>query len=182
MTYSYGYCIETGCGERFVKMSSAQKWCENHGHVAQYLSKSLAAIVCPVCQKKLMPFNKQQRFCSNQCMVTAKNIRRKAEREKKDKKLAALRRKGRICACSVKFVPLTPHQKRCEDCIILEKFGPLNEGKDEQIPCIRCKWASPLKEATFGVECTIGRWLLCKPLSRGAKPYEVRDEALDITA
>ena len=182
MAFNYGYCIETGCGERFVRMNTSQRWCEKHGKIAQSLANSPAPIVCPVCQKKLIPFNKQQKFCGNQCVATDKKMRRRAEREKKDKNLADLRKKGRICPCSVKFIPINPNQKRCQNCIVLEKHGPLGNNKDEQIPCVKCKWAAPLKEATFGVECTIGRWLICKPLSRGAKPYEVRDEALDITA
>lgn len=173
----HGFCVEPGCGDKFRRVSGNQRFCEKHSHHSKYLANVGKPGKCLMCEQ---PFSVQwggQTYCGAQCRDASRNLRRKKSRLKNKKKLCFL-----MCECGNEFQKRIITQKRCDVCIIKEKTTPIGDNKIEQkhsgIPCGACKYSAPNKDATFGIECTINRWLICKPLSFGAKPYE----ALDSTA
>lgn len=178
--YRHGFCVEPECGVKFHRVSANQRFCEKHSYQAKYLASWGKQTKCLMCEQPFVVQHGGQLYCQAQCKEAARNLRKKKARQKKEKSMRVRLK----CACGSSFTPKVPTQKRCDSCIIRKKVEEIAAAKspviktDDALPCSRCKHSAPNMSATFGVECTINRWLLCKPLNVGAVPYE----ALDSTA
>lgn len=180
MEYRHGFCVEPGCGEKFYRTSHNQRYCFKHNSLAKNIARSGREAKCAMCEQPFSPKTSGQVYCQDQCKKAARNLRKKQARaaKKKPTKKVLL-----FCSCGEAFYAKVHGQKRCPDCIESRREVEKQErtwasSKDSGLPCSRCRHSKPNKDATFGIECTIGRWLICKPLNLGARPYE----ALDSTA
>lgn len=178
--YDYGYCIEPGCGERFVRKSDTHKKCEAHG----YIAKSMQRVVlkekkCPHCLRRFQTAKKEKIYCSSQCRDRA----RSRNQGKGLSKSASEIKRGNCVKCGVQFFVDFESQDRCSACFRSARVANTTPTiLDNDLPCHKCVHSKPNRDATFGVECTIGWWLRCKPLRLGAKPKEVRIEKMDASA
>jgi hypothetical protein len=181
--FYYGYCVEAGCGERFVRKSHCHRFCEKHSRILKDISKQIAPTKCKLCERVFTGKVKNALYCTEACSRAASNLakQKKRAKEKKKKKIDYA-----ACGCGTLFKKQTANQIRCGECSRKKRDGsstnPLRASSKHELPCFMCKHSKPNRDATYGIECSIGFWLRCKPLLPGAKPLEVRDEALDITA
>lgn len=193
MGFEYGYCLVEGCGERYVRENRMQKYCPTHLYKNQQPEvKKKAAIKCQVCKKSFVPKAANAKFCGDAC-YTANKVIKKREYRKKNKKKALGTFGAKHCvSCGLKFNKVEPLQTMCAPCNIKPKAGAVSfkpgktmapiKRRASDLPCFDCKHSKANQAATYGIECSIGFWLRCKPLNPGVKPLEVRDEALDVTA
>lgn len=175
-----GACVEPGCGETFYRVSANQRFCEKHAAILKSMpSKGPRSINCSVCRKSFSSNIVNKVYCSKKCKDVSKRDRKLAENGQ-SKPLGS--RRLRCSDCDKLFYCNYESQTRCSKCNgrLAQLVKP--PASRDDLPCLKCVHSAPNKDATFGVECTIGWWLKCKPLSLGAKPKEVRREALDSTA
>lgn len=174
---NWGFCIEPGCGDRFVRKSSSHRRCEYHSNVNKDMrNSSYEPRECLNCKKTFSPKHRTQKNCSKACVASWERIR---------DKLRCRSLPDINCEeCGSKFGPFSKAQKICVNCTREKEFSVarIKPADRSDIPCFKCQHAALNKEATFGVECTIGWWMRCKPFMPTAKPLKVRDEALDSTA
>lgn len=174
---NWGFCIEPGCGDRFVRKSSSHRRCEYHSRISKDMrASSYEPRECLNCKKTFSPKSSQQKNCSKACVVSWERIR-----DKLKKRIL----KDIDCEeCGQKFGPFSRTQKVCVNCSRERELyaAKMRTVGHSNIPCFHCQHGALNKVATFGVECTIGWWLKCKPFMPTAKPLKVRDEALDSTA
>lgn len=177
MAFDYGYCIEPGCGERFVKYATQQRHCDRHTIAIKKLKTECAkSMKCKLCEKVFTPRNAASCYCSGACSLNA----RQARSRKKKNKTSNYNKTLQCAKCETWFKQKHHSQYACSVCLTPGVVRDVP--KTGTLPCHRCKHSKENKEATYGIECTIGFWLRCKPLNLGAKPLEVRSEAMDSTA
>lgn len=175
-----GACIEPGCGESFYRVSANQKFCEKHAVIGKAMAtKGPRSISCAVCRKQFSSHIANKAYCSEKCRDVASRDRKLASKGMQ-KPLGSKRL--RCCDCDKLFYCDYASQTRCAKCNGRLAQPTRPTATKDDLPCLKCVHSAPNKYATFGVECTIGWWLRCKPLNLGAKPKEVRREALDPTA
>lgn len=178
--YRHGFCVEPECGVKFHRVSANQRFCEKHSYHSRHFAHWEKQTKCLMCEQPFVVQHGGQLYCQEQCKKAARNLRKKKTRQKKE---SAMKLKAK-CGCGSLFTPRVNTQKRCDQCIVKQKVEEIASAREQAkpvdpgLPCSMCKHSAPNKAATFGIECTINRWLICKPLNIGAMPYE----ALDSTA
>ena len=176
--YRHGFCVEPACGVKFYRHTPTQRFCEKHSAQSKHLASWGKQTKCLMCEQTYVVKHGGQLYCGDQCKMASRNLRKKLRRQEARKRKPKTTAK---CDCGAGFKPRVHGQKRCDNCIFKDKmhtFSAPPKPKDDGLPCLRCKHSKTNTAATFGFECTIGRWLTCKPLNPGAMPYE----ALDSTA
>ncbi|MGA1354534.1 MAG: hypothetical protein ACO32I_07160 [Candidatus Limnocylindrus sp.] len=156
-------CQREGCGATYMPTGGNQKYCEQHNHTATLMTRKHTQRVCENCGAKFLPHASIQTMCSGKC-----------RQEHDARQRLEARREGygeKVCkACGVTFVPMTPHNIRCQRCT-KRVVSPVKPAKPK-VPCATCMHGRETDQAELGVECTAGLWLQCKPLAGAALRVE----------
>lgn len=160
-----------GCAERHPATKLATNGtCSNkcYKRVARALaSATRPPVFCCQCGGEFRPAAPNQRGCSERCRTLLNNDRWRVRRIE----LAAEREAARKATEAAALAALMAENNQIVK-------GRKQLAKNQvSIPCFACKHWEALEGSSFGGQCVIARWRVCKPLTEGATPYEMRDDA-----
>lgn len=190
-------CIE--CGKRFRAISSRAILCGGPCRTARTARlarerlgfDALGRVRCECCGITFTKRSHNQKMCGNGCrqrMVYQKRAERQKEARAKweakyGKTYPNFIKQGHPGNQFVRKYDTEEEQREARNArrrvsgdgerraVRPVKVSAVVNFETEVLPCESCRHWKPMKGADLGGFCDIGRWLICKPLAQGAKPY-----------